>query len=192
MCAWAVAGRDLGASDSVRVVTLGTGVCRDVSGNDTVLQVRRRPQRVAEGGNHARVAQCLSPAGVGARLPVNVSVDGQPFLPGGASVTFDYSPPVLQSVAPAFVEAGGTSTRITLTGRNFGADSSVVFVWVGTQPCTDLVILTPHLRLSCDAPARRRRASLAITVEVAGQGLGASSAAMVPYDFASIPLGLLA
>jgi hypothetical protein len=130
------------------------------------------------GAGHTTV-HCVSPPGVGTGYSWSLSVAGQssPF----SSQTTSYGPPLLTAVAvsgPGISsgdEAGTVPTAggatVTVTGTNFGADSSSILVtWDGTS--VPVVVLTePHSSLSFTSlPGQGTGAN--VTLSVGGQPAG--------------------
>jgi hypothetical protein len=103
-----VFGNDLGLNPSIRI---GGSLCPVVS------------------RTHSAVT-CTLPNGIGAGRPVQVTVAGQV----SNLIAFNYDPPQIFSVTPRTGRTLGGP--LTLTGLNFGTNSSVATVSVGGVGCT--------------------------------------------------------
>lgn len=136
--------------------------------------------RVWIGGAPARVVSVddahtrlsvASPPGVGAGLPVNVSVAGQSGL---LAAGFSYLPPVVIGINVTYVDAlrGGA---VTVAGAQFGAPgggrgSGGLTVTVHDRECIAPVVTVPHGTITCRMPPGLPVGFTgAVTVRVGGQ-----------------------
>ncbi len=49
-------------------------------------------------------------------------------------------------------DAGTAGGRVTITGTNFGVDSTLIIAMLNSQPCSNVTIDTDHYIINCDAP----------------------------------------
>lgn len=99
---------------------------------------------------------CTAPYGTGQGLITVVTVGGL-----GGSGTFQFQPPVITSI-PSITTAGGL---LSITGNQFGNDTSTVFVIVGDKQCGNIVITSPSTGLTCTLPSGVG-ANLTVTITV--------------------------
>lgn len=100
--------------------------------------------------------QCNVVAGIGASLPVNITVDGLSFY---NPVGYSYYPPLVTSSTSIGTSAG----KINITGVNFGSDPSFIAITVGTQPCITPTFIASNT-LQCALTGGTGTASLVVTV----------------------------
>ncbi|KAH3746093.1 tyrosine protein kinase [Pelomyxa schiedti] len=91
---------------------------------------------------------CLAPAGTGQGKCIEITI------PAGSDqtsnlCTFHYNDPVIYSATNVSTEGGVTS----ISGLNFGKDSSIITVKIEQNVCGNVTILDDHVLLSCVAPA---------------------------------------
>ena len=95
---------------------------------------------------------CDIPEGVGRDLPILLSVASIPAL------VFDkigYRPPEVTAVAPSMINFRG-GTIIAIVGNFFGPSSSHIAVSIVSHRhsvCKNVVLLTAHTKITCEAPA---------------------------------------
>ncbi|KYQ93172.1 IPT/TIG domain-containing protein [Tieghemostelium lacteum] len=87
------------------------------------------------------------PAGYGGPFSITVIVDGLPTAPNSSFVK--YSPPEITD-ADACPTPGGL---ITIKGKNFYINPSLLIVKVGSNSCTGVEIVSNHTVLRCTLPA---------------------------------------
>ncbi len=129
---------------------------------------------------------CFSAEGVGAELAFTVLAYGAVVAIGGS--TASYATPAVTGVSPAVIPTS-YSGLVTLTGRQFGsvADNAVggvTFANIGAAAgevfagchCT---VNVSHTSIVCELPSVRG-ASLAIALQVGGQGTASPSLATAP------------
>jgi cysteine-rich repeat protein len=118
---------------------------------------------------------CTTPAGAGADREVIVSTDGQSSEP----YFWDYSPPAVVSVTPNHGSTQG-NIPITIVGSNFGDDSPLKTVTVGTSACPiDETGANDHETLVCTLPEGQGAGR---TVEVVVAGQASNPDGSVNYD----------
>lgn len=110
-------------------------------GNSGSLTIDGRVCAVTSYDNN--MVRCLTPAGQGSDVPVELTVSQQV----SNTVLFDYSPPTLASVSPADAPTSG-NVSLTLTGTNFGPDNVVT---VGGVDCP--VTFNQPTSVHCNLPA---------------------------------------
>jgi hypothetical protein len=103
---------------------------------------------------------CSAPAGTGVRL-VTVYVDALQ----SSSVVASYDVPLLYAIYPP---SAAPSTWITMTGSNFGADTSAVSVGLGAAPCTDSEVIQAHHQFRCKVPEASRAGRQQVQLMVDG------------------------
>jgi IPT/TIG domain/Tyrosine-protein kinase ephrin type A/B receptor-like len=103
---------------------------------------------VAGGGHlHTRVL-CSLPIGIGANLPVQLTVGSQTSV---NTLNFSYDAPTITSVTPADTPSQGGSF-ITIAGANFGTGTSGGVVTMGGQACSYTAVNYAHTQIVCEAP----------------------------------------
>lgn len=135
--------------------------------------------------NHTHIL-CTPPVRYGVNRNVTVNAGGQV----SNEFAFNFDLPLVQSVtgcavndAAAGTTSGcpnpnsGTTTTITVSGRNFGTATTPISVTVGPYTCGNIVRVTDQTRFTCDLPPGVG-ALLAVAVTVDG---ATGSAKLVSY-----------
>jgi MYXO-CTERM domain-containing protein len=117
--------------------------------------------------------QCTMAAGVGANLPVIVTVAAQV----SASVPISYTAPSITSIAGAHGTAGGSA--LTVNGDNFGPSAATLTVTVGGVACP----VSSHTQTSATCTLPAGQGAVPVVVSVGGQS---SPASIFTYDAPAI------
>eukprot|EP00743_Colponemidia_sp_Colp-15_P006992 GILK01007546.1.p1 GENE.GILK01007546.1~~GILK01007546.1.p1 ORF type:complete len:2310 (-),score=343.61 GILK01007546.1:293-7114(-) len=165
-----IGGANFGPTSLPVYITIGGSECTS-------------PQHVSDSQ-----VRCQHPPGVGAKLPIIVSVAGQNSSIYGPT-TFSYSLPTVASVTPTISPAAG-GIVVTFTGHNFGGPlwESQVNIYVVSKKCLNVTVYS-NKRITCITPPQLMfKNSIPVAyVETAKQN------ASVPYVFTydECPLGTL-
>jgi len=111
-------------------------------------------------------------------MHVTVTVDGQ--VNSDSNEAFSYMAPVVIS-ATSVPQSGGL---VTIIGNDFGLDSSVISVSIGTQTCTNVVVVNTT-SITCDL-ASGTGSDLHVTANVNGQSNTDNNSA---FSYSSETLG---
>jgi Ca2+-binding RTX toxin-like protein len=168
---------DIGPTAGGALITI-TGSNFSPTGNDAVT-IGGVNAPILAGSASANLIIVFEPAGQGANLPVQVTVNGEPSNIG----TFSYGAPTITAITP---NHGGTAggDRITITGQNFSPTGNETVI-VGTDYPFALPIVpgtaTPTSVVVTDYPGDG--VNLPVVLTVSGQ---ASNTAFFSYDAPSI------
>eukprot|EP00808_Paulinella_micropora_P025852 g8107.t1 len=129
---------------------------------------------------HERVV-CTAPPGLGSGRAVQLVLANEVDQSSNV-LTFSYSPPIIDSISPAFGPTLG-GTLLTIDGQNLGQVAPVLVrpeVQIGGRPCLGLTLLSP-LRLTCITPAGTG-ADLSVRVFLLSQASSPSPRALFSYQ----------
>eukprot|EP01105_Mastigella_eilhardi_P017200 TRINITY_DN3957_c0_g1_i2.p1 TRINITY_DN3957_c0_g1~~TRINITY_DN3957_c0_g1_i2.p1 ORF type:complete len:1904 (-),score=337.21 TRINITY_DN3957_c0_g1_i2:1008-6683(-) len=107
--------------------------------------------------------RCLMPAGTGKDKPVHVSINGV-YYP--AVCTFSYAPPEVQVVSSDVDYDGGYAT---ISGANFGGDSTRISAMIGQHNCSNVTVQTAQIEITCYVSPGNESYTLPVVVTVDGQ-----------------------
>eukprot|EP00163_Fabomonas_tropica_P033242 TRINITY_DN863_c0_g1_i5.p1 TRINITY_DN863_c0_g1~~TRINITY_DN863_c0_g1_i5.p1 ORF type:complete len:6170 (-),score=768.16 TRINITY_DN863_c0_g1_i5:895-19404(-) len=128
-----VTGTNFGPSGTASAAVLGTITC----GSSTVI--------------HDSELQCSVPAGSGAGLAVQVSIDTAGSLQSGSTAAiFTYNAPTVASLSPDTGDADGGDV-IQITGTNYGPPGTPVAASISGTACTTATI-TGDTTMDCTVP----------------------------------------
>jgi hypothetical protein len=113
-----------------------------------------------------------APPGSGRNLPVVISYCGQT----SNQYLFRYQAPVLSSLSPSSGLVAGQT--LTITGSSFGTVASAISASIGTRPCLNVNLITPHRAITCTVPVGCCTNQV-VVVSVSGQD---SNSLYIDYD----------
>ncbi|KAH3766163.1 protein serine/threonine kinase [Pelomyxa schiedti] len=100
---------------------------------------------------------CDVPAGSGANVPVTILVpySNDTHMQSITVLLFNYDKPLVYNATSANTDCTTTdgTSRINITGTNFGLNDSSISVQIGGSSCSNVTVVIPHQVISCIPPA---------------------------------------
>jgi 7 transmembrane sweet-taste receptor of 3 GCPR/IPT/TIG domain len=160
-------GTDLGPSaiDAQAVVSIDGQPCKETLWLGKLADVLQPPNAASPWF----VLRCIFPGGSGTNNSVVVSVGGQQVTVASLKVTYEL--PTITEIIPRVIPTGET-TRMTVTGENFGSNQNVISLSVGDLTCTGVRMEIPNTEFTCDLPEYDYDHLLSAVVSVSEQSSG--------------------
>jgi len=102
---------------------------------------------------------CIAPAGTGSKNIIVVDIEGQE---SSDKARFSYNSPTVSASTSPSTKGGDV---VTITGSNFGTDSSLLAVSIDGKECTQVSITVDESELTCISPPSSGKKDIFVTVD---------------------------